>query len=95
MGRVQFIYLLNFDLINESFFEFTFYFVKTRYGDKTPKSVSGRLFSVVWIMTGITVCSILTATLSSALMNVTVAIERYDVIRGKTVSNRVTNPEYS
>ncbi len=37
-------------------------------------------------MTGITVCSILTATLSSALMNVTV--ERYDVITGKTVSSK-------
>lgn len=61
----------------------------SRYGDKTPKSISGRLFSVVWIITGITVCSILTATLSSALTNVTVSVERYDVTTGKTVSSRL------
>ena len=40
-------------------------------------------------MTGITVCSILTATLSSALTNVTVSVERYDVTTGKTVSSRL------
>ena len=53
------------------------------YGDKTPKSATARLFSVVWIITGVTMCSILTATLSSALTSVT--IERYDFTTGKTV----------
>lgn len=53
------------------------------YGDKTPKSIQARLFSVLWIMIGITFCSILTATLSSALTNVTV--ERYDVLAAKKV----------
>ena len=54
-----------------------------RYGDKTPKSIKARLFSVLWIMIGITFCSILTATLSSALTNVTV--ERNDVLAAKKV----------
>ena len=54
-----------------------------RYGDKTPKSITGRLFSILWIIIGITICSILTATLSSALTSVTV--EKYDVIAGKKV----------
>ncbi|KAJ7336664.1 hypothetical protein OS493_011885 [Desmophyllum pertusum] len=53
------------------------------YGDKTPKSISGRLFAVVWIMIGITVCSILTATLSSALTSITV--ETYDLTTGKRI----------
>ena len=46
---------------------------------------------MVWIITGITVCSILTATLSSALTNVTVSVERYDVTTGKTVSGQLTD----
>ena len=51
-----------------------------RYGDKTPKSVAARLFAVGWIMIGVTICSILTATLSSALTSVTV--ESVGVIAG-------------
>ena len=58
-------------------------FWTTRYGDKTPKSTFARLFAVVWIMIGVTMCSILTATLSSALTSVNV--ERYDFTTGKTV----------
>lgn len=59
----------------------------TSYGDKTPKSIIARLFSVLWIMIGVTMCSILTATLSSALTSVTV--ERYDFTTGKTVNGKV------
>ena len=54
-----------------------------RYGDKTPKSFISRLFSVIWIMTGITVCSLLTATLSSALTNE--QVDYYGVLSGKKV----------
>ena len=64
-----------------------------RYGDKTPKSTIGRLFSVVWIIIGITICSILTATLSSALTNVTV--EKYDVITGLKVYNTIRNVSHN
>ena len=37
------------------------------YGDITPKSVPSRIFSVFWILIGITVCSMFTASLSSEL----------------------------
>ena len=39
------------------------------YGDKTPKSIPGRLFAVLWIMIGITFCSVFTASLTTALLN--------------------------
>ena len=37
------------------------------YGDKAPKSVLARLFSFVWIIIGITVFSLITATLTSEI----------------------------
>ncbi|KAL9983623.1 hypothetical protein ACROYT_G005822 [Oculina patagonica] len=37
------------------------------YGDKAPKSIIARLFCIVWIMIGLTVCSVMTATLTTAL----------------------------
>ncbi|XP_066913633.1 uncharacterized protein [Clytia hemisphaerica] len=37
------------------------------YGDKAPKSLSGRIFSVIWILAGITICSMLTASLTSVV----------------------------
>lgn len=38
------------------------------YGDKSPRTILGRLFSIVWILTGITACGILTALLTTKLM---------------------------
>ena len=35
------------------------------YGDKTPKSVLGRLFSVIWIFIGITIFTLITAMLTA------------------------------
>lgn len=37
------------------------------YGDRFPLSIGGRLFAVVWILVGICVCSIFTASLTSSL----------------------------
>ena len=37
------------------------------YGDKTPKSAAGRLFSVVWVLTGVTCFNLLASTLMHAL----------------------------
>ncbi|CAH3021659.1 unnamed protein product, partial [Porites evermanni] len=48
------------------------------YGDKTPKSVIARLLAVGWIMIGLTICSLLVATLSRAFTGVTV--ERFGVV---------------
>ncbi|XP_068712184.1 uncharacterized protein [Montipora foliosa] len=53
------------------------------YGDKTPKTLMARFFSVIWIMIGITLCSMLTATLSSAFTNVTV--DYYGVLSERKV----------
>lgn len=39
------------------------------YGDKCPKTKIGRVFSLIWIFTGITVCGILTAMLTSQIMD--------------------------
>lgn len=41
---------------------------KVGYGDKSPKTVAGRLFAVIWILTGITVCAILTALLTTTIL---------------------------
>ena len=38
------------------------------YGDKTPKSVAGRLLSILWIIVGITSFSLITATLTSEIV---------------------------
>ncbi|XP_028415869.1 uncharacterized protein LOC114539440 [Dendronephthya gigantea] len=41
------------------------------YGDRAPRTLLGRAFAICWIMIGICICSIFTATLTSALtMNV-------------------------
>lgn len=37
------------------------------YGDRCPQSVGGRLFAVFWILVGICVCSVFTASLTSSL----------------------------
>ena len=37
------------------------------YGDKVPKSWAARMFAVFWILTGITICSMFTATLTTAI----------------------------
>ena len=41
-----------------------------RYGDKSPKGLLARIFAAVWMLVGITIISIYTATLTSALMSV-------------------------
>ena len=38
-----------------------------RYGDKTPKSVVGRIFSIIWIQLGLVIMAIFMANITSAL----------------------------
>ena len=40
------------------------------YGDKAPKSFAGRMFAVLWILIGITMCSILTASITTDIIDV-------------------------
>ena len=42
-------------------------FILRRYGDKTPRSLIGRLFGVLWILLGLIVITMFTATVTSAL----------------------------
>ena len=37
------------------------------YGDKTPKFILGRVFGVLWILIGVVVIAIFTATATSAI----------------------------
>ena len=56
-----------------------------RYGDKTPRSVGGRIFGILWVFVGVVMTSLLTATLAAAFS--TRAITASD-IRGMEVSRR-------
>jgi len=40
------------------------------YGDRAPKSILGRTFAVAWILVGICICSIFTATLTTSLTTI-------------------------
>lgn len=51
------------------------------YGDRVPKSVLGRLFGVIWILTGMTICSLMTAALTTAIGTVA-ARQRPSIERG-------------
>lgn len=53
-----------------------------KYGDKVPKSTLARSFAVVWMIVGVTVCSVLTATLSDALTSVKL---EHELTAGKRV----------
>jgi hypothetical protein len=50
-------------------------FLQCRYGDTTAKSVPGRIFAVVWILTGLCLYSILIGDLSSSL-SATVSVSK-------------------
>jgi len=52
------------------------------YGDKTPKFVFGRLFGVIWIMTGLVIIAIFTATATSSI---NISVDGWAVVRGKKV----------
>jgi len=51
-------------------FNFYFLFKTCRYGDRAPISVLGRTFAVAWILVGICICSIFTATLTTSLTTI-------------------------
>ena len=57
-----------------------------RYGDKVPRTIYGRIFSVLWILTGVCLIAIFTAAVTSAL---TVSSVDSDCksIQGKHVSD--------
>ena len=53
------------------------------FGDRTPKSLPGRVFAVVWILIGVTVISIFVGTLASEIMQL--KKPETPELKGKTV----------
>eukprot|EP00794_Sanderia_malayensis_P019203 gene19203-21127_t len=53
------------------------------YGDKAPKSQIGRLFSVIWILTGVVLVALFTASITSAMT--TALLSEKTKLDGKTV----------
>ena len=45
-----------------------------RYGDRSPKSALGRVFCILWIITGVIIISIFTALVTASLSASTVQI---------------------
>lgn len=43
-----------------------------RYGDQIPRSIIGRLFGIAWILTGVTLIAVFTASITSAITVVSV-----------------------
>ena len=41
--------------------------VYCRYGDTTPRSIQARMFGLVWIVVGVTIQSVFTATVTTVL----------------------------
>lgn len=39
------------------------------YGDKAPKSIIGKLFAIIWICIGLLLCAIITATVTTSVLN--------------------------
>ena len=65
--------------------------VLCRYGDKAPKSLIGRLFSVLWILIGLVVITMFTATVTSALTNSALP-EFTNTLEGMKVTLKITKP---
>lgn len=49
-------------------------FMYIRYGDKSPKSIVARIFSIIWIMLGLISMAIFTANVTSALTAVSLEL---------------------
>ena len=55
-----------------------------RYGDRAPTSIIGRIFGIMWTLTGLVIISILIGAIASSLTSVTV--ERDVILYGTEVN---------
>ena len=69
-----------FNLINPLFFLCT-----VRYGDRAPKSIPGRIFGIMWTLTGLVIISILIGAIASSLT--TVNVKKEIMLYGREVSH--------
>jgi len=51
-----------------------------RYGDKAPKSIVARIFSIIWILLGLIIMAIFMASITSALTAVSLQLEPSDLV---------------
>ena len=58
-------------------------FVCIRYGDKCPKSVVARVFSIIWILLGLIIMAIFTANITSALTALSLQPEPSSLVGAK------------
>ncbi|XP_048584343.1 phosphatidylinositol phosphatase PTPRQ-like [Nematostella vectensis] len=66
------------------------------YGDRSPLSLAGRLFAVVWSLVGIIMASMLIASISSSLtITVVDEISSSGVTRGERIAAVMNSPEYN
>ena len=64
------------------------YFSLSSYGDKAPKSALGRLFAMVWILTGLVIMAIFMANITSALTSMSLEPTNKN-INGKEVKDSI------
>ncbi|XP_028409028.1 uncharacterized protein LOC114531613 isoform X2 [Dendronephthya gigantea] len=65
------------------------------YGDKTARTKAGRVFAVVWVLTGLCICSLLIGTISSAFTTSTTPPESKDIrIYGSTIAVLQDSPDH-
>ena len=58
-----------------------------RYGDKAPKSVVARIFSIIWILLGLIITAIFMANITSALTAASLQLEPTDLVGVKVCPN--------
>lgn len=54
------------------------------YGDRAPKSIPGRIFCIIWTLTGLVLISVLVGTIASSLT--TAVVEKEVMLYGTEVS---------
>ena len=59
------------------------------YGDRAPKSVAGRIFGIIWTLTGLVIIGILVGAIASSLTSVTV--QKDITLYGTKVSSKHQN----
>ena len=60
--------------------------ITCRYGDTTPRSIQARIFGLVWIVVGITILSVFTATVTTVLTQS--SLISHNALHGIRVSTR-------
>ena len=60
-----------------------------RYGDKAPKSILARVFSMIWIQLGLIIMAIFTANVTSTLTALSLELEPSDLVGKKVCTIKI------